>query len=80
MAIDPENPLVLPLVHASTTAFSHNPRKEISIYPHSVGKNTYLVAALHARNDARATFVGSLDMFSDDFMLGETWNAVTDKT
>jgi len=36
-------------------------------YPHSVGKNTLLVTALQARNNARVVFVGSLEFFSNDF-------------
>lgn len=36
-------------------------------YPHAVGKNTLLVSAIQARNNARVVFTGSLDMFSDAF-------------
>ncbi len=36
-------------------------------YPHSVGKNTLLISALQARNNARVLFTGSLDFFSNDF-------------
>ncbi|XP_046332436.1 dolichyl-diphosphooligosaccharide--protein glycosyltransferase 48 kDa subunit-like isoform X1 [Haliotis rufescens] len=67
MLADPENPLVLSLLHASSTAYSHNPDTKISEFPHAVGKNTLLVAALQARNNARVVFVGSLDFFSDEF-------------
>ena len=38
-----------------------------SQFPHAVGKNTLLVAALQARNNARVAFFGSLDFFSDKF-------------
>lgn len=35
-------------------------------YPHAVGKNTLLIAALQARNNARIVFSGSLYFFSDE--------------
>lgn len=35
-------------------------------YPHAVGKNTLLLAALQARNNARVVFSGSLYFFSDE--------------
>lgn len=35
-------------------------------YPHAVGKNTLLIAALQARNNARVVFSGSLFFFSDE--------------
>lgn len=35
-------------------------------YPHAVGKNTLLIAALQARNNARVVFSGSLYFFSDE--------------
>jgi len=41
----------------------------VSEYPHTVGKNTVLVAGLQARNNARVVFCGSLDFFSDKFAV-----------
>ncbi len=38
-------------------------------YPHAVGSNTLMIAALQARNNARAMFFGSLDFFSDEFFM-----------
>ncbi|XP_033642306.1 dolichyl-diphosphooligosaccharide--protein glycosyltransferase 48 kDa subunit-like [Asterias rubens] len=67
MTADTENPLVLDVLHGSSSAYSHNPTKEVTDYPHAVGTNTLLVAALQARNNARVVFSGSLDMFSDKF-------------
>lgn len=64
---DPENPLVLPLLSADSTAYSYLPDSPIKEYPHAVGKNTLLIAALQARNNARVVFSGSLDFFSDEF-------------
>ncbi|XP_070561467.1 dolichyl-diphosphooligosaccharide--protein glycosyltransferase 48 kDa subunit-like [Ptychodera flava] len=67
MTADPDNPLVLDILHASSTAYSFFPDEKITEYPHAVGKNTLLVAALQARNNARVVFSGSVDLFSDDF-------------
>ena len=43
---DPANPLVLEVLTASSTAYSHNPDLPITEYPHAVGKQTVLVAGL----------------------------------
>jgi oligosaccharyltransferase complex subunit beta len=63
---DLDNPLVLKLLTASSSAYSYNPEKPVKEYPHAVGKNTLLVAALQARNNARVLFSGSLYFFSDE--------------
>ncbi|XP_034940934.1 dolichyl-diphosphooligosaccharide--protein glycosyltransferase 48 kDa subunit [Chelonus insularis] len=63
---DPENPLILRLLTASNSAYSYNPEHPIKEYPHAVGKNTLLIAALQARNNARVLFSGSLYFFSDE--------------
>ncbi|TRY62574.1 hypothetical protein TCAL_00475 [Tigriopus californicus] len=65
--VDRENPLVLEVLTASSTAYSHNPDEPITEYPHATGKNTVLIAGLQARNNARVIFSGSLDFFSDEF-------------
>lgn len=65
---DQDNPLVLNILTASSTAYSHNPEEPITDYPHATGKNTVLMAALQARNNARVVFSGSLDFFSDEFL------------
>merc|ERR1712170_338152 len=75
MSADPDNPLVLSVLHASSTANSFSPDEQITEYPHAVGKNTLLVAALQARNNARVLFFGSLDLFSDEFFTMSVQNA-----
>ncbi|OTF79182.1 hypothetical protein BLA29_009140, partial [Euroglyphus maynei] len=67
MISDPKNTLVLDVLKGTSTCYSHNPLKDITEYPHVVGKNTILISALQARNNARVVFVGSLDFFSDNF-------------
>ncbi|XP_033327485.2 dolichyl-diphosphooligosaccharide--protein glycosyltransferase non-catalytic subunit Ost48 [Megalopta genalis] len=63
---DTDNPLILRLLTASSSAYSYNPQNPIKDYPHAVGKNTLLIAALQARNNARVVFSGSLYFFSDE--------------
>ncbi|XP_055607583.1 dolichyl-diphosphooligosaccharide--protein glycosyltransferase 48 kDa subunit [Uranotaenia lowii] len=66
---DKENPLVLQLLTADSTAYSYIPDSPIKEYPHAVGKGTLLIAALQARNNARVVFSGSLYFFSDEAFL-----------
>lgn len=67
MISDGKNPLVVDIMTGSCTAYSYNPKRRITTYPHAVGRNTILVSGLQARNNARVLVTGSLDMFSDDF-------------
>merc|ERR1719309_159830 len=67
MTADADNPLVLEVLTASSTAYSYYPDAKISEYPHAVGKSTLLIAALQARNSARVVFSGSIDFFSDQY-------------
>ena len=75
MTADPDNPLVLDVLHGSSSSYSHHPTKDVADYPHAVGTNTLLVAALQARNNARVVFTGSLDMFSDKFFQASVQKA-----
>lgn len=65
MAADPDNPLVIDILHASSTAYSHAPHKDILEYPLAIGNNILLVAGMQARNNARVVIFGSFDMLSD---------------
>ena len=76
MIVDPSNPLLLEVLTASSSAYSHNPEKDITEYPHATGKNTVLIAGLQARNNARVIFSGSLDFFSDAFFTGTVEKSV----
>jgi len=67
MAADPENPLVIDILRASATAYSHAPDKDILEYPLAVGSTLLLVAGMQARNNARVLLFGSMDMLSDAF-------------
>nr|XP_027211285.1 dolichyl-diphosphooligosaccharide--protein glycosyltransferase 48 kDa subunit-like [Penaeus vannamei] len=66
---DADNPLVLPVLRAPSTAYCYNPTQSITDYPHATGQNMLLVAALQARNNARVVVSGSLEFFSDAFIM-----------
>merc|ERR1712088_571041 len=73
---DRSNPLVLEILTASSSAYSHKPDEPITQYPHATGKNTLMIAGLQARNNARVVFSGSLDFFSDAFFLSPVEKSV----
>lgn len=64
---DTDNPLVLEIMNGYTTSYSYSPSREITEYPHAVGKSTLLIAGLQARNNARVVFCGSIDFFSNEY-------------
>lgn len=63
---DADNSLVLRLLTADSSAYSYNPHNPVKEYPHAVGRNTLLIAALQARNNARVVISGSIYFFSDE--------------
>lgn len=66
---DPQNPLVLDMMSGYTTSYSYSPSRDVTEYPHAVGKSTLLIAGLQARNNARVVFSGSIDFFSNRFFF-----------
>lgn len=69
-----DNPLVLKILSASSSAYSYKPEQPVKEYPHAVGRNTLLIAALQARNNARVLFSGSLYFFSDEAFTSPVQN------
>jgi len=57
--------LLFRILTGAQTTFSANPTSVVTEYPQSVGKDTLLVTAIQARNNARVVFSGSLDLFSN---------------
>jgi len=76
LVADHKNPLVVEILTASYSAYSHNPDEPITEYPHSAGRNTLLIGGLQARNNARVIFSGSLDFFSDAFFTASVEKSV----
>lgn len=79
MSADAENPLIINILTGGSTSFTYVPDAKITEYPHSVGKSTLLIAAMQARNNARVTFSGSLDFFSNEFFEAQVQKATSDK-
>jgi oligosaccharyltransferase complex subunit beta len=76
-AVNPVSPLLLPLLRASSTAYSylapahqHTPEKRLATEPQSAGPSTVLVSVVQTRetsHNARVAFAGSVGMFSNEF-------------
>ncbi|GAB4837935.1 Dolichyl-diphosphooligosaccharide--protein glycosyltransferase 48 kDa subunit [Ancistrocladus abbreviatus] len=66
-SLNPANNLVLKVLSASPSAYSANPKSEISNAPMLTGSAISLVSVVQARNNARILISGSLSMFSDRF-------------
>ncbi|CAL8105942.1 unnamed protein product [Calicophoron daubneyi] len=77
ISADPNNPLLIGILHGTRTSYSYNPSKTVGDYPNTVGTNTQLVVALQARNNARVLFTGSLDFLSNEFFEAEVESALT---
>jgi len=75
MAADTDNPLVLEILSASSTAYSYYADEKITDYPLAVGKNTLLIGGQQSRNNARIVCCGSLDFFSDQAFTSGAQNA-----
>ncbi|KAF8545490.1 Dolichyl-diphosphooligosaccharide--protein glycosyltransferase subunit WBP1 [Trichophaea hybrida] len=62
-------PLLFPVLTASRMAYTYDTKEESTYVeePWAVGTQMYYVTALQARNNARLTVSGSMDMFSDEF-------------
>jgi oligosaccharyltransferase complex subunit beta len=65
MTFDAANPLAMTVLRGSPSSYSFFPDEKMKEFPHAVGKNTLLVVAVQARNNARMVFSGSIEMFSD---------------
>jgi oligosaccharyltransferase complex subunit beta len=66
VAVTSDSALVIPLVRAHSSAYAAAKDGSLSTDSLLAGFDVSLVAALHARNGARVTAVGSLDLFADD--------------
>ncbi|GBG79164.1 hypothetical protein CBR_g28880 [Chara braunii] len=59
--------LVVKVLSASPSAFSHNPAVEAKSPPPIYGSDIAMVSVMQARNNARVLISGSLDLFSNRF-------------
>ncbi|CAG8677307.1 10463_t:CDS:2, partial [Cetraspora pellucida] len=62
-------PLLTKVLWAGETAYSYETKadQQVDQEPLVIGNEVMLVSALQARNNARVTFVGSIELFSDRF-------------
>jgi oligosaccharyltransferase complex subunit beta len=63
------SPLLVPVLRAPRTAYAYNPKDEADFVeePFAVGQQLGLVSALQARNSARFTVLGAVEMLSNDW-------------
>jgi len=61
------SPLLVPILKAPATAYSYNPKEdgESTEDPFATGSQLMLISAMQARNSARFTVLGSLEMLED---------------
>jgi oligosaccharyltransferase complex subunit beta len=61
------SPLLAPILKAPSTAYAYNPKEESESVedPFATGSQLALVSAMQARNSARFTVLGSLEMLQD---------------
>ena len=63
------SPLLAPILTASSTAYSYNPKDEVETVedPFAVGQQIALVSAMQARNSARFTVFGSVEALENQW-------------
>lgn len=76
-ALDVKSKLVFSILQGSPTVVASSIKRSSKI--HSMGKDSNLITALQGRNNARATFVGSVDMCSDAFYASPVQRAGTNE-
>lgn len=61
------SPLLAPILRAPPTSYTHNPKEEDESMedPFATGSQLALISAMQARNSARFTVLGSLEMLQD---------------
>jgi oligosaccharyltransferase complex subunit beta len=70
-AVDESNVLAVRVLKGGATTYSADPTRSVGEYPENAGADTLLVTAMQGRNNARVTFSGSLDMFSNEYFVSE---------
>ncbi|OCK79958.1 Dolichyl-diphosphooligosaccharide-protein glycosyltransferase 48kDa subunit [Lepidopterella palustris CBS 459.81] len=71
------SPLLVPILRAPSTAYSYNPKDEAEIVedPFAVGEQLSLVSAMQARNSARFTVLGSVEMLQNEWFNAKVGSA-----
>lgn len=66
-AVDENNIFAVRVLRGNPTTYSADPSKSVGDYPETAGADTLLVTAMQGRNNARITFAGSVNLFSNEF-------------
>ena len=71
------SPLLVPILRAPSTAYSYNPKDEANAVedPFAVGEQLSLVSAMQARNSARLTVLGSVEMLQNEWFNAKVSSA-----
>lgn len=68
-SVAPANSLAIKVLTASSSAYSANPKTQLSDPPALTGSSIGLVSVVQARNNARMLISGSLSLFSNKFFV-----------
>eukprot|EP01006_Ploeotia_vitrea_P041006 TRINITY_DN66477_c8_g16_i1.p1 TRINITY_DN66477_c8_g16~~TRINITY_DN66477_c8_g16_i1.p1 ORF type:complete len:334 (-),score=200.25 TRINITY_DN66477_c8_g16_i1:937-1938(-) len=68
LSVKDDSALVRELLTAESSAYSFAADAAVTKYPESTGTDTVLVAAVQTNENARAVFVGSLEMLGNEFL------------
>lgn len=71
LLVNSSNPLVLKVLSAYSTSYSHDPLASVEKVPIVSGKDTTLIAAVQTRNNARIVFSGSINFFSNEAFISK---------
>jgi oligosaccharyltransferase complex subunit beta len=74
-AVDTSSILSVPLLTGNPSSYSADPTTPVDGFPDNAGEDTVLVSGVQARNNARVSFSGSIDLFSNAFWTEGTGNA-----
>ena len=71
------SPLLTPVLKASASAYAYNPKEEAESMedPFATGSQLSLISAMQARNSARFTVLGSLEMLQDKWFTASVKGA-----
>jgi len=75
-AVDEKNVLAVKILRGNPTTYSSDPNVVIGEYPENAGADTLLISSVQARNNARITFSGSIDFFSNKYFGANEGNKI----
>lgn len=73
-AVDESNIFAVRVLRGNPTSYSADPSKSVGDYPENAGTDTHLVTSMQGRNNARITFAGSINLFSNEYFRSASSN------